>query len=86
MNIFTFFTLNSFWWITECCLEFKELISENSIKIEKSVFMLECTISHKVNWYFGSDYISIANKLLEKFIQIALRKRKKTGYCAIFKL
>ena len=64
--------LNNFWWITESVLEFKELISENSIKcnrkkklstvlskfsVEKAL-MLEFNIVYIANWYFGSDYVN----------------------------
>ena len=41
--------------------------------------MLECTISHKVNWYFGSDYMSIAKKLLENLFKLYSEKEKKLG-------
>ena len=55
--------LNDFWWITESVLEFKELISENSINITEkklsTVFnkfavekalMLEFDIVYIANW------------------------------------
>ena len=35
---------------------------------EEKAFMLNCTISSKANCYFGSDYISVASKLLQKVI------------------
>ena len=78
MNIFDIlFTMN------------KELISEIvsnvtdkilSAMFSKSAgekaFMLECDISYRANWYFDSDYMSIAGNALQKVIQIVLRKRK----------
>ena len=44
---------------------------------EEKAFMLNCTISSKANWYFGSDYISVASKLLQKVIQVVLTQIKK---------
>ena len=29
---------------------------------EEKAFMLECKISYKTNWYFGSDYMAINKK------------------------
>ena len=42
---------------------------------EEKVFMLDCNISYIANWYFGSDYMSIAGNAPQKVIQIVLRKR-----------
>ena len=50
---------------------------------EEKAFLLECTISYKANWYFGSDYMSIASKLLQNVIQIILRKTKICVLCNI---
>ena len=63
--------LNNFWWITDSVLEFKELISENSIKYNRKKFstafskfaiekalMLEFDIVYIADWYFGSDYVN----------------------------
>ena len=61
---------NNFWWIADSVLEFKELISENSIKcnwkklstvfskfaVEKAL-MLEFYVAYTASWYFGSDYV-----------------------------
>ena len=65
--------LNNFWWITESILEFKELISENSIKcnwkntVQYSPntafrkFAVEKALMLEFNiadWYFGSYYVN----------------------------
>ena len=63
--------LNNFLWITESVVEFKELISKNSISVtEKNLstvfskfavekaLMLEFNIAYIANWYFGSDYVN----------------------------
>ena len=46
-------------------------------------FMLECNISYTANWYFGSDYMSIASNALQKVIEIVLRERENCVFCNI---
>ena len=50
---------------------------------EEIAFVLECNIAYMANWYFGSDYMSVASNALQNVIQIVLRKRKN---CSLYKL
>ena len=74
-------------------LEFKGLISENSIKCNRKNFKYSiqqvCCRRSSYAVILAIDILvqtmSIASNALQKFIQIALKKMK-TAYCAIFKL
>ena len=48
---------------------------------EEKAFMLERNIAYIANWYFGSEYMSVASKALQKVVEIVLRKRKNYGLC-----
>ena len=55
-----------------------------STVFSKFSFMLECNISYIANWYFVSDYMSIASNELKIFRFYSVKE--KAAYCAIFKL
>ena len=55
-----------------------------STMFSKLAFMLECNISYIANWYFVSDYMSIASNELKIFRFYSVKE--KAAYCAIFKL
>ena len=50
---------------------------------KEKAFMLQYNILYIANWYFGSDYMSIASNMLQKVIQIVLRKIENWVLCNI---
>ena len=59
--------------VTEKSTVFSKFAKEKALRLKFNIVYI-------ANWYFGSDYVSVASNALQKVIQIVLRKMKK---CAL---